>query len=532
MQLNSPSGFLLFILISLFSVTASAQSSATGGNNELIYHVFQRSFYDSNNDANGDLQGLNSKLDYLQELGVTSILTLPICSSPFYHNYFSDDFEKLDPSYGVTNDWINLVKEVHRRNMKIYLDMEMQYVDEDHPWFRDSYNNPKSVYSDYLLYADSMNSKPESLFFNITQLEGYNGVVKKLVIVNLYNPQVKEYFFKVFSSWVDPNHDGKFDDGVDGFRLDHMMDDLDWKGKLTHLFDSLWQPLFSQLKKINPNLVNVAEQSDWNSYGAEYFSQSGVDRVFAFHLQQAIASFDKKKLERVADSTFSLTPQNNAQVVFIENHDMDRFSSQVKRDDGKLRVGAALNLLIGGVPAIYYGQELGMFGSGGFGKFGNSDGNDIPRREAFEWNKSDQGAGMCLWYKGSRPWWTQTNLKPNDGISLEEEKGNANSLWSFYKSLIHVRQSNAALMNGDFQVIQNGNENIFSFRRSDEKQEVFVIVNLSDVDQQTSFAIPNWTDPHRKAKLVYLFGDQSAQQSGDNISVHLPAYGVEVIQLK
>ena len=173
-----------------------------------------------------------------------------------------------------------------------------------------------------------------------------------------------------------------------------------------------------------------------------------------------------------------------------------------------------------------------MFGKGGFNKFGNTDANDIPRREAFEWNKSDEGTGMCLWYKGTGPWWTQTNLKPNDGISLEEEKNNTNSLWNFYKALIHVRQSNSALMNGDFHVIQNGNENVFSFQRSDKKQNVFVIVNFSDANQQTSFAIPNWTDPNRKAKLIYLFGDQSAQQSGSKISVQLPAYGVEVIEVK
>src|SRR6185436_20035655 len=97
---------------------------------------------------------------------------------------------------------------------------------------------------------------------------------------------VRDYLYKIFSLWMDPNHDGKFDDGVDGFRLDHMMDDLDWLGKWTHLYDTLWRPLFVELKELNPDIKNVAEQANWNSFGEEYFAQTNIDRVFAFRLQQ------------------------------------------------------------------------------------------------------------------------------------------------------------------------------------------------------------------------------------------------------
>jgi alpha-amylase len=345
---------------------------------EIIYHVFQRSFYDSNNDHVGDLNGLKMKLDYLQDLGITSILLLPLYESVFYHNYFAIDFKQIDPAFGTMQDYIALVKEVHRRGMKIYMDMETQYVTEDQLWWKDSYGNPTSKYSSYILYKDAGNTQPESIVFNINELTGYNGVTKKITTANLYNKEVQEYNFQLFNYFVDPDGNGKFDDGVDGFRLDHMMDDLDFKGKLTDLFTKFWSPLLTRLRKVNPQLNIVAEQAQWGSFGFEYFEKGNVDRVFAFRLQQAIASFDKNKIAAAADTTFNLTPANKQQVVFIENHDMLRFASAVKGDLNKLKTGAALNLLIGGVPSIYYGQELGMKGAGGFGKFGNTDGNDIP----------------------------------------------------------------------------------------------------------------------------------------------------------
>ena len=100
-----------------------------------------------------------------------------------------------------------------------------------------------------------------------------------------------QYNKNLFVFFVDPNNDGKFDDGVDGFRLDHTMDNLDGKPALTNLFINFWNPLLTHLKKLNPNLKNVAEQSDWKDYGFAYFKNAGVDRMFGFSLQQATLSF-------------------------------------------------------------------------------------------------------------------------------------------------------------------------------------------------------------------------------------------------
>ena len=312
---------------------------------EIIYHIFQRSFYDSNGDEHGDLNGIRLKLDYLQQLGVTSILLTPLYESVFYHNYFSSDFKKIDPRYGVpyVQDYLRLVKELHRRGMKIYLDMETQYVTEDHIWWKDGINNPKSKYADYIIYDDAAHTKPTSIVYGLGGLLGYDSVYRRITTVNLNSPKVLNYNYELFKFWMDPNNDGRFDDGVDGFRLDHMADNLDNRGILPHLFDTFWNPLLSKLRKVNPKISIVAEQ-DWGSMGVNYLTHGGVDRVFDFRLAFAIRSFKKKELIAAADSTYILTPANKQQVVFIENHDVPRFSSGVKGELPKLTIGAALNL--------------------------------------------------------------------------------------------------------------------------------------------------------------------------------------------
>jgi alpha-amylase len=478
----------VFSLILLLTAYAEKKEAVTTNNpsNEVMYHVFLRSFYDANGDGHGDLKGLEEKLDYLQDLGITSILVTPIQSSVYYHNYFSDNFEKIDSTLGNDQTFVSLMKAIHTKGMKFYLDMETQYVTEDNLWWKDSYNNPSSKYSNYIVYNGKNNTDPESIIFNLKELEGYNGVKRKVATVNLTNKDVLDYNFTLFKHWMDPDNDGKFDDGVDGFRLDHAMDDLDWKGKWTGLFDKFWHPLITRLKQVNPKLMIVAEQANWADYGKDYFDKAGVDRVFAFKLQNAFVSFNKNKIQIIADSTFSATPAGKQQVVFIENHDMQRSASKFGKDPGKERVGAALNLLVGGIPAIYYGQELGMPGTGGFGKYGMTDANDIPQREAFEWYKDDSSKGMAIWYKNTGPWWDSTSLKANDGLSLEEEKPDAASLYNFYKSLLQLRKSEVALSEGKYSVVTNNNEQVFTFMRSAANEKLIIAINLSATEQKTA----------------------------------------------
>jgi glycosidase len=464
----------------------------TQSKGEIIYHVCQRSFYDSNGDLNGDLNGLQAKLPYLQELGVTSILLFPLYESDCYHNYFANNFEQIDPEFGTMEDLISLVKAVHKRGMKIYLDMETQYVTSEHLWWKDAVGNLDSEYSDYILFEDSAHQTPATMVFDLRLLNGFDGKVIYATTVNLKSQKVLDYNMRLFTYFMDPNKDGKFDDGVDGFRLDHAMDHLDGKPSLTNLFAEFWKPLITSLRQLNPAVKIVAEQANWSDYGFEYFEKADIDRMFGFGLQQAILSFNKTEIIKNAEVILVQTPVNKEQIVFIENHDMDRFAS-LEKDLQRQKLAASLMFYLGGVPSIYYGQEIGMKGK--VYSFGNTDGNDIGRREAFDWYQSGEGKGMSHWYKNSGAWWTNANQKPNDGISLEEQQKDPESLFQSYKQTIDLRKKHVALSVGAYRNVENNNENVLSFYRVHDKEKILVVANLSGEKQ-----VVQLSESIRKAK--------------------------------
>lgn len=537
---------LIILLVGLV-VLACKQDAKTGhstdpGSNqqdlspeqEIFYHVFQRSFYDSNNDTHGDLNGITAKLDYLKNLGITSILMTPLYKSIYYHNYFPDDFEGIDEEYGTMGDYNNMIKAIHDRNMKYYMDMEVQYVTKNHPWFKESFQNPDSEYSDYVIYNGPDNTNPETIIFNLTGLRSYNGDSLDIATIDLYNENVKTYIYDLFKYWVDPNKDGNFEDGVDGFRIDHMMDDLDWKGILTNLLADFWGPLVKELKAINPQLKIIAEQANWNDLGESYFEKSDVDFMFAFAVRNAITAFDKMQIVNKVDTTFLATPEGKHQLVFLENHDINRYASVVESNPAKLRFGAAFTILSQGTPLIYYGQELGMKGAGGFGIFGNTDANDIPRREAFEWYKNVEGPGMALWYKDSGPWWDQTYLKDNDGISYEEQVNDPNSLFNFYKNIIQVRQANPAFMSGKQAFIQNASNDVITFIRWDDNAAFLVAFNAAETEVSISLQNQNWPVEFPSGELQLTIGDgkSTSQLGSDSIDIEMVPYGYAVWALK
>ena len=274
---------------------ATPARPAIAPSDEVFYHIFQRSFRDSNGDGQGDLNGITQSLDYIQSLGVTSILLTPLYPSHVYHNYFASSFEGIDPEYGTMADFGRLVRELHRRGMRIYLDMEFQYLAEDHPWWVAARRDRGSPFADYMLWDDRRRGIAEEGPFGLRAVEHFGGDTFAITTVDLNAAPVRAYFDRYMANWVDPDGNGRFDDGVDGFRLDHMMDDLDSKGLLTHLFTNFWRPMFTRLRAINPDVRFVGEQWDWQ-YGADYFRVADVDYMFGFPLHDAIVAFDRDRI--------------------------------------------------------------------------------------------------------------------------------------------------------------------------------------------------------------------------------------------
>ena len=501
---------------------AMALPGAWAAENEVFYQIFVRSFRDSNGDRLGDLRGIRESLAYLKDLGVTSLLLTPINPSPFYHNYFASSFEGIDTAYGTVADWQDLVRAVHRRGMKIYLDEEIQYAAGSHPWWQESAGNPSSRYSRFIPYDGPGNTKPMSAVFNLTLTPAYDGRKIPLATLNLYEPVLHAYFGQLFADLVDPNHDGRFEDGVDGFRLDHMMDDLDAKGRFTNLFQRFWAPILGQARAANPRIRIIAEQADWG-YGDDFLKRAGVDMVFAFPLQRAIGAFDGKAIAQAIDSTVARMPAGKGALVFIENHDLTRFASVVQGDIRREKVGAALAILLKGTPLIYYGQEIGMKGVRREGW--TSDGNDIPDREAFEWSRKVQAPGAALWYKDTGPWWTDHFARDDDGISVEEEQGKAGSLLEHYPKLLAVRRARPDIRLGDQRVVPTDQKEVLAVLRSRGRAASLLLVNLAAEPRTVSAQ----AGPLAGRPLRDLLSGQYAASAGGTLRVELPAYGVKLL---
>jgi glycosidase len=176
-----------------------------------------------------------------------------------------------------------------------------------------------------------------------------------------------------------------------------------------------------------------------------------------------------------------------------------------------------------------------MTGANGFGKFGSTDGNDIPIREAFEWYQLVEGQGMALWYKNTGPWWDQTQLKNNDGISVEEQKADPNSLWNFYKTLIALRKANSAIQTGNFQFVDSKNDQVLSFLRWDDTQSILVLINLNEKEETVSFDISKFPVAPNASGILELLkpaGGKSLEISEQKISAKLANFDVQLWQIR
>jgi len=297
-----------------------------------------------------------------------------------------------------------------------------------------------------------------------------------ITTVNMKSPKVREWATDYLLRWVDPNGDGNFSDGVDGFRLDHMMDDLDNKHILTNLFDTFWQKVFARLRAKNPKLHLIAEQWDWG-YGGDFLRRGHVDAAFAFPIANAIRTFDKAKIVEAIDKTAAAIPDGKHELVLVENHDMPRIASDAGMTPEKLRTAATLGILLKGTPLIYYGQELGMHGIAR--PEYKSDEKDIGNREAFEWSAKVEAPGQANWYKGPKSYWTERLVRDDDKISVAEEDRDPISLLNHYRMLLKLRARHAAFRSGTQRVIETGPSDLM-IERTGGGERFLIIVNLSD----------------------------------------------------
>ena len=502
------------------SISAAADMPRAQAGEEVFYHVLFRSFADSNGDRIGDLKGMTQRLDYLQKLGITSILLTPLQPSPYYHNYFATDFETIEPAYGTMDDYRAFIRAAHARGLKVYLDMEIQYAGEGHPWWTQSIGKPDAPFADFLLWRDKAHAEAEP-FLDRPRWEGYDGRQIGIAMVNMNSAEVRAYFQRVLLQWADPHGDGSGRDGADGFRIDHMMDDLDNKHVATQLFETFWKPIFDALRDRRPGFRIMAEQSDWG-YGADWLTRGHADMVFAFPLRGAIDKLDKGEIVKALRDTERLTPAGKSQVVFVENHDTDRLMSLLEGDMAKARAAAAIMLVAKGEPLLYYGQELGMRGITRKGSM--ADSAHIPLREAMRWQADLDAPGSATWYQGDKPWWTQRYNRSNDGVSVQEQDDNAASLLNWYRHLLALRQQRPELRHGTQRVLCDDAGKLLCILRETDGQRSLLIANLGDAT-----AVPAFGKDGVDAKWIDLLATGPGAAASTSATLPLPPMTVRLL---
>jgi len=438
---------------------------------DVWYHIFVRSFHDSNGDRHGDLKGITQKLDYLQDLGITGIMLSPIQDADCYHNYFANDFYRIDPRLGTMADFLELRKETRKRKMRLILDMEMQYVTDKHPWFTDAYQNPNSAFSPLLRYNGPNNTQPEGGVWGLRSYKDWQGQEIGMISVDMTKPQTLSEMIRLFRYWADPNSDGNPNDGVDGFRIDHMMDDLDNKGIINNLYKIFWKPLITDLKQHYPKVFFIGEQANWG-FDEPMLKEARADAQFGFVQWHAFQTGKAGRIRTAIDSTRQTTPKNKFYLTFVENHDTNR-------NKHPYQVAAALTLLTGGIPVLYYGQELDM--KGVKGEWGH-DGNDIPMRQAFRWQPDRMAFGSAIWYKADAPWWSE-NLPPKDDLVSQQE--DLTSGWHFYRKWIRYRKQHPQLFMGELRWHATTDDALLAFERFSGKQRTTVFINLTPKTRTT-----------------------------------------------
>ncbi len=439
----------------------------------VFYEIFVRSFNDGNGDGIGDFKGLQNKIPYLKELGATALWLMPINQSPSYHGYDVIDYYDVEKDYGTKEDFQNLLKEAHDNGIKIIIDMVINHSSVEHPWFEDAVSDVNSEYRNYYDWADSTDNIKKSGPFggNMWHKKStgyYNGIFwSGMPDMNLRNVEVRQSFKDIASFWLDPNGDGDFSDGVDGFRLDAAMH-VDSEDKdVTH---NWWQEFNTHVKGINPNALLVGENWSSTNKMASFFSD--LDASFNFSYANNIIQMAKGKNVKLLSvlegihRAYKKYSDDFIDATFITNHDQDRIASVVGGDVQKSKFAASLLLTLPGTPFLYYGEELGQLGK-------KPDDNI---REPMDWYKEAAGDGMTTMTKGGF-YNSMAYTKSSDGISYEEQAGVDGSIFEHYKKLIQIRKDNPEFFSSENYTKVDLLEDTYSYEVSVTDSKILVIHN-------------------------------------------------------
>ena len=498
---------ILWVLALMLTMTfASAEEIRTQSCN--WYEVFVRSYQDGDGDGIGDLKGLMSRLDYIADMGYDGLWLMPIMPSPSYHKYDVKDYCAIDPQYGTLDDFNALVSACHERGIRIIVDLPVNHTSVSHPWFtqactalrKKETDNP---YIDYYCFSEKGGQKmipvPGTSWFYEEQFSG--GGMPDL---NLDSEAVRGEIRNILDFWLN-------ECGADGFRLDAVTSY--YAANTARNVDFLkW--LHETAESLKPGCFMVGEAWLGLESIAEYY-ESGVDCFFLFPASQAEGYIAKiiRARSKPAQQFVKYMEQVEAAMgdhllaPFIGNHDTGRAvgSLQARSAPERAKFAEALINLMGGATFTYYGEEIGMVGSG----------DDPNKRLAMYWNDSD----MTLQPPGT------TNIEYAFPCA-DDQLADESSLLNYCRALNHLKLKVPSIARGENEFIYS-DDDLCVMKRTWNGEESYIAVNFSGKKTHTyELAEDGGT---LAGQLDACSEKASVQLSSAGASITLPPYAVVVL---
>lgn len=455
--------------------------NASGNKQGVYYEIFVRSFADSDGDGIGDLKGLIDKLDYLNDgdpkttsdLGITGIWLMPINKTVSYHGYDITDYYDINPEYGTLEDFEKLLDEAHKRGISVIMDLVLNHTSDKHEWFISS-KNPDSPYRNWYRWVNEdtkdYNLKTVVWGHNVwNKVNGsyYYGIFwSGMPDLNYDNPDVRKEAKNIAAFWLDK--------GVDGFRLDavpHLFDSTEVRPGESGLnkTNEWWKEFTDFCHEKKPGSLIVGEVlNDSTAIRASYLPS--LDSTFHIGLGTQIVNAIKagasknNYLSTFIANNYEKYKEANPQYIdapMLSNHDQNRIIGLLMGKTERMKVAASIYLTLEGIPFIYYGEEIGMFGS--------KPDEDI--RLPYLWGENDP-------YQTS---WRKS--KYQNVVPVSDQEKDPNSLLTHYKRLIRVRNENEALYVGKFKPMAVNNDCIVAYNMVSENQTAIILHNLAETQQ-------------------------------------------------
>lgn len=438
------------------------------------YEIFVYSFYDSDGDGIGDLNGVTQKLDYIQDMGFNGIWLMPVFQSTTYHKYDITDYMQIDSEYGNTEDMQNLIEECHKRGIRIILDFVMNHTSSQHLWFTQACEYleqlPRGAELDeqecpYVGYYHFANEQKQD-YYQVKNTDWYyEGVFwSEMPDLNLENEQLRAELEQIASYWIGM--------GIDGFRMDAAMhfEENDATTN-TEILNWFYEYCLSQ----NPDFYMVSEVWANEATVADYYA-SGTPSMFNFDLADKEGKLIKAargtyKAANLVQSMlkyqtdFAAKNPDYIDAPFITNHDMGRVANALRNDPDDLKMAGGLLMTLSGNPFVYYGEEIGMSSAGT---------KDENKRLPFIWSDTDT-AGMTKGPKDADAGITSAFA------GVEEQQADLDSILNYYKRALRLRNENPELARGTIEAVEtlcDGHQAVIT--KTWEDSTIAVVYNTSD----------------------------------------------------